>query len=492
MESRTNVKWLVVMGLLAAVVLGMPKGAAAVTLGWDANGTNYGMGQWDLNLGYWNAGNLYWNTNPYDWNSTSIVSWGGPSGRTDSVIFGGWVSPALNGNTGTANVWLHAWTGSAWNLMLTPETMTFETPYQTTTGYLLQFWGAYLDTTKITVTAADDWATIAGYSGCGGWWMGRAVTKDGAGTLTIGNAGGSFNGDSGAGFTYAGLTVDAGTVIFNRPDGVSAVGGLVTVNAGGLVKWNRSNQMPNLAGLMINGGTADIQSYNDIVGAVTLMGGGSINGTIGILTGAGYDVRSGTANAILDGSGDLVKSTSDTVTLNANNMYNGATYVLEGTLIVNGSLNTASLVSVAGGAMLGGSGTVGSVSVLGTVAPGNSIDTLDIDGDASFDSGSTLDIEIGSLSVSDLLAITGNLSLETSGAGVTLNVTGTADGSDYTIATFGGSLLGTFTTWSLPDGYDIVYGDHSIQLTPEPASLVMLGLGFAGLLSARRRREGGA
>jgi len=302
---------------------------------------------------------------------------------------------------------------------------------------------------------------------------------------------GGNNGDTTYNFNYAGLTVNAGTVLFNRPDGVDAVGGLVTVKAGGLVKWNRSNQMPNLAGLMINGGTADIQSYNDIVGAVTLMGGGSINGTIGILTGAGYDVRSGTASAILGGSGDLTKTDADTVTLSGNNTYSGETKVLGGTLIVNGLLKTASLVSIAGGATLGGGGTVGNVLVGGTVDPGSSIGTLHVSGNASFDAGSTLDIEVGSLSASDLLAITGDLYLETLGAGVTLNVTGTADGSDYTIATFDGSLAGTFTTWSLPAGYSIVYNDHSIQLTPEPASLVMLGLGFAGLLAARRR-EGGA
>ncbi|HUU30846.1 MAG TPA: hypothetical protein VMY69_01950, partial [Phycisphaerae bacterium] len=61
MGSRTNVKWLVVMGLLAAVVLGTPRGADAVTLWWDANGADYEVGQSYWIGREWNATGAYWN-----------------------------------------------------------------------------------------------------------------------------------------------------------------------------------------------------------------------------------------------------------------------------------------------------------------------------------------------------------------------------------------------------------------------------------------------
>ena len=65
-----------------------------------------------------------------------------------------------------------------------------------------------------------------------------------------------------------------------------------------------------------------------------------------------------------------------TLTLWSTNSYTGATNVNAGTLLVNGSIASSSLTTIAAGATLKGSGTVGALAVFGTVAPGNSVESL--------------------------------------------------------------------------------------------------------------------
>src|SRR5690606_1735367 len=98
----------------------------------------------------------------------------------------------------------------------------------------------------------------------------------------------------------------------------------------------------------------------------------------------------GGADAIA-GAGALTKSGAGLLDLTGDNTYTGATTVSAGTLRVNGSLAAASDVAVASGATLGGAGTIGGdviASVGGRVAPGNSIGTLTIGGDYTWN-GST-------------------------------------------------------------------------------------------------------
>ncbi len=68
----------------------------------------------------------------------------------------------------------------------------------------------------------------------------------------------------------------------------------------------------------------------------------------------------------------------------------GATTVSAGKLVVNGSLAN-SAVDVQSGGTLGGSGTLGELTIGngGTVAPGNSIGTLNVAGNWTLGSGAT-------------------------------------------------------------------------------------------------------
>jgi autotransporter-associated beta strand protein len=95
------------------------------------------------------------------------------------------------------------------------------------------------------------------------------------------------------------------------------------------------------------------------------------------------------------------------LTLTAANTYIGATNVLNGTLVLNGSHTPgtgAGLYTVSGGTLMGSGATNGDLSVLsgGTVAPGNSIESLGV-GSISYDGG-TFEYELDTtLLTADLL-----------------------------------------------------------------------------------------
>ena len=89
---------------------------------------------------------------------------------------------------------------------------------------------------------------------------------------------------------------------------------------------------------------------------------------------------------------------------------------------------------------------------------------------------------------------TTNLDLGTATT-LNLNVLDTTSGSPYAIATYSGTLTGTFLNVNgLPSGYTLDYGTGTnsaitldVGTTPEPASLMVLGVG--SLMMTRRRRS---
>jgi hypothetical protein len=139
----------------------------------------------------------------------------------------------------------------------------------------------------------------------------------------------------------------------------------------------------------------------------------------------------------------------------------------DGTLAVTPSSGD---IKIQGGILHGTGSVTGKLQVSGTgqIAPGDSIGTLSVTGNTSF-SGGSLAVELGatgSPGTSDLLAITGNLTLSGSSA---LGVSGGAASGYYTIVTYSGSLSGTFS--SITAGYAADYS-HSGQIrivsTPLP------------------------
>ncbi|MCU0796668.1 MAG: autotransporter-associated beta strand repeat-containing protein [Akkermansiaceae bacterium] len=314
----------------------------------------------------------------------------------------------------------------------------------------------------------------------------------------------------------AGATLDAsgdGALVFSNTGAIEVANGGATgiqfsfANASTTVAVNDSTQLR--VGMDI-GGVAGLEpgtkitAINHSAGLVTIdtattaasvvANTGTASGVFDRtleLTGSntGLNTLSGTlGNAANGGKLGVTKSGAGTWVLGGNSTYSGPTTVSAGTLYVNGSLSN-SAVTVNGGTLGGNSSDIGggvTVGLLGSLAPGNSIGTLNA---ASVDLNGTLLVEYGPTSI-DMLNVTGLLDLTGSTVSF-INFAGDLDGtSNYIFATYG-SLVGTFSSGSAPAGYaiDYAFGGNNIALVviPEPTSALLGSLGLLGLLSRRRR-----
>lgn len=225
----------------------------------------------------------------------------------------------------------------------------------------------------VVLTSSQTWDIGAGgltvHNAIGG--AGSALTKTGAGTLTMSGISGATaaaSGGSDTGNTYlGGTTVNQGLLIVNT---TMADAGFVTVNGG---EYRVGD--------------------TDTVGAVTLSSGTISRTGAAVLTGSSYALtNAGTVSAVLGGAGALTKSGAGTATLSAANTYGGGTTISGGTLalastgsidnsptIIVGASTTFDVSGVSGGYGLGstqtlsGTGNVtGAMSVAGTLSPGAS------------------------------------------------------------------------------------------------------------------------
>jgi len=143
---------------------------------------------------------------------------------------------------------------------------------------------------------------------------------------------------------------------------------------------------------------------------------------------------------------------------------------------------------------LTGEGTVvGDIQIAGELAPGDGIGTIATDSLAFVD-GSALAIDVDGADC-DLLTITGDLTIGVDELDVVgLAVTGSPSESSYTLIEWTGTLAGDFDDLILPTGYDLLWHDNgpgmggSLEMVPEPATLVLLGLGGLAVLIRRKRK----
>ena len=279
-------------------------------------------------------------------------------------------------------------------------------------------------------------------------------------TLGDFTAGGDFTLSNGRALTISG-TLAADGVNLDAGSGIVVTG---AVQSSGLLNITSGTDLR-----VGNGGTAGSITAATVALAGTLTYDRADTASFDdILTGSGGFVQEGAGNLLFDGDGSA---------------FAGETEVRSGTLIVGGAAGSSAVlggyVRVMSGAVLGGHGTLADNVELAdgaTLAPGNSIGTLAVQGNLTLDQGSRLAFEVGSPGASfsipgssDSVQVGGDLSLN----GATLDVID-ADGMGpglYRVFSYGGTLTqsnGGLTLGAVPVGSELqlqfLTGDRQINL----------------------------
>jgi autotransporter-associated beta strand protein len=196
------------------------------------------------------------------------------------------------------------------------------------------------------------------------------------------------------------------------------------------------------------------------------------------------NIVNGSATAITA----ITKVGTGTWTLAGANTYTGATAINGGTLLVDGSLAAGTAVAVNSGGALGGAGTVGGAVTVahgGALAPGSGgIATLSIAGRLTLNAGSILNLDLGSTSVSDELALASYTGPAT--GTVTINLTalsGFGAGTYQLMTGASGINAGSFAIGTAPFGYTYTLSvsgtslSLAVTVTPPSAPTGLIGVG---------------
>ena len=267
-------------------------------------------------------------------------------------------SGSINGTTSTLTGSSYALQGGTVNALLGTGAITVTTGTTTlgSAGRLNSASSLAVNSGTLTLGGAESVASFTlGGGTLGG--SGNTLTSTAAYDMQSGSVSAILGG------SVALNKTTSGTVTFT---GANSYSGATSVSLGTL---NVQNTLAT-SGVTVSGGTLALSGSGTLgSGTVTSsggtvdLGGASITNTLGALTGGGavnngtitnnggaYDVQNGSVGAILAGtSATLTKSGTGTVTLSATNTYTGATIVSSGTLIVSGTINNSTGVTVNGG-----------------------------------------------------------------------------------------------------------------------------------------------
>ncbi|WP_145984420.1 autotransporter outer membrane beta-barrel domain-containing protein [Bradyrhizobium nitroreducens] len=330
---------------------------------------------------------------------------------------------------------------------------------------------------------------------------GGALTKSGAGTLTLTGAD-----------NLSALTVSAGTLVFS---GNATAGSTQITNSAQLTFDTNatagSATIANSGNVLFDGNATagSAQLINSTPGAVfdfsmstgpnsdnklsagSLAGGGTFDLGGKELTLGNNNLSTNVTGVLADGGSgggtgaSLVKVGTGKLTLSGVNTYTGATTIDGGTLAVNGDITASSGVTVNAGGALGGTGIVGNTTIAsgGTLAPGNSVGTLTVSGNLAFSAGSFYTVEV-STSAADRTNVSGTATL--TGATVqAVAIPGSFRSQTYTILNATGGFGGTqFAGLSVSGSFSparnphLTYDLNNVYLVLDPgASALPAGTG---------------
>ncbi len=242
------------------------------------------------------------------------------------------------------------------------------------------------------------------------------------------------------------ITTNGVTALFGASSAGTAT---LTTNSGGFTGF-RDSSTAGQARLITNaGGTVDISGLASTgLTAGSIEGAGSYNLGGKQLTVGSNNLSTTVSGVIADGGllggtgSSLVKVGSGTLTLAGANTFTGGTTVTSGLLVVNGSL--ASGVTLAGGT-LGGNGSIGSLTTnAGIVAPGNSIGTLNINGNF-VQNGGVYQVEVNAAGQSDRINAAGTATLNGGTVQVLAQSGSYARNTTYTILNATGGVSGAYS-----------------------------------------------
>lgn len=274
----------------------------------------------------------------------------------------------------------------------------------------------------------------------------------------------SFNVADATGSAAADLTVSVPLV--NRNGDLGGAGGLTKSGAGTMTLSAINTYTGNTT---VSAGTLEVGGSGQLASG-TYAGDISNAGTLSINTTANQ-----TLSGAITGAGSLIKGNTGTLTLSGNSStYTGTTTVSAGTLLLSGQLGGDASVSSA--AILAGGGTIGGnlsflTGSLFDIATALTGDALSVGGTVTFGSGFGID---------DLTGVTwGSVS---NGIYTLIDTTST----NFTTA--GLDNFGLANAYNLGGGRSAYFDQGSLQLVviPEPASVLLGGLGLLTLLRRRR------
>jgi hypothetical protein len=281
-------------------------------------------------------------------------------------------------------------------------------------------------------------------------------TIAGTGPLTLQNIGRADGLQLLTPSAYTGATTIGGTSeVLSGVNGAIPTTSDLTVNAGAALDFGASSTVGSLSGA----------GMVSMLNSSTLTTGGSNAST----------TYSGTYQA---SGGGLNKTGSGIFTLAGTSTSCNSWTVDDGTLTLNGTIDSLAVVN--SGATLNGTGTAASLSVQsgGTVSggPSGGIGNLNVGGIAIFAAGSSYAVPLNNNNSSSLTSVSG-----TTIAGANLNVSLTSSapvsGTQFTIISASGGVTGMFN--GLLNGATFTAGNTKFSITYNPHTVVLTSLGPA-------------
>lgn len=231
------------------------------------------------------------------------------------------------------------------------------------------------------------------------------------------------------------------------------------------------------SGVSVTGTNNEAILFNSGDDSLTLKGTVALDGDVNGGTGTNTLNLQNTTTTLTSGSKisgfSVLNVTGGASTINGDLDSTGLSLNNLGNLHINGNI-TAGTFTVGNNGEFGGNNTLTGNLVVGnggTVAPGNSIGTINVTGNVVFNTGSIFDVELAG-ATSDRLNATGSITID---SGATLNLIPLANvtGSSFTFLQAGTTLTGTFDT--------VNYNGLAASVVYNPASA---GLNFSVLTAS--------